>query len=338
MITEELNEFNHAGLPAPRRPAGDRLRPLPPGPRAAAAARGARHRPDEFVIVYHGTVHYANQHEMLSLYLGVKLLQRPRPARSGWSASARPSSAASTRARSAPCATACVELGSVGWREIPGYLALADAFVQPGAPDDFNRYRLPSKLPEFLAMGRPVILPDCNIGHDLVDGEKRCCSSRATALEIAARIEQLLDDAELRGRLAAGAREFALSQLDWEHNSLALGRFLNRVAGVSRRPADARTGGGLTMARPRPLRLRPPRRRGGAPAPARPPRSGGGPARDAAGRRQRLGRRDRRRGAVAAARALRGPRRPRPDRATGPCATSPTPPRRCPGSPRRAAT
>ena len=74
-----------------------------------------------------------------------------------------------------------IELGAVGWREIPGYLALADAFVQPGAADDFNRYRLPSKLPEFLAMGRPVVLPDCNIGHDL-DARRatRCCSSAAT--------------------------------------------------------------------------------------------------------------------------------------------------------------
>ena len=61
--------------------------------------------------------------------------------------------------------------------EIPGYLALADAFVQPGAPDDFNRYRLPSKLPEFLAMGRPVILPHCNIGNDLTDGAE-CAAAR----------------------------------------------------------------------------------------------------------------------------------------------------------------
>ena len=30
---------------------------------------------EEFVIVYHGTVHFANQHEMLSLYLSIKLLR-----------------------------------------------------------------------------------------------------------------------------------------------------------------------------------------------------------------------------------------------------------------------
>ena len=79
------------------------------------------------------------------------------------------------------------------WREVPGYLALADAYVQPGAPDDFNRYRLPSKLPEFLAMGRPVILPACNLGDELADGEDALLLREGDALEIAARIEQLLD-------------------------------------------------------------------------------------------------------------------------------------------------
>ena len=237
VITEELNEFNHAGRPHHiARPGIDfeRFRPdvVPPLRRETLGIG-----PDEFVIVYHGTVHYANQHEMLSLYLAVKLLQRRgravRLVRLGETdlGGVDPRSLGALR-------DGVVEVGSVGWREIPGYLALADAFVQPGAPDDFNRYRLPSKLPEFLAMGRPVILPDCNIGHDLADGREALLLSTGDGLEIAARLEELLDDAELRGRLAAGAREFALSQLDWERNSLALGRFLNRVAGVSRQPAE----------------------------------------------------------------------------------------------------
>ena len=244
------------------------------------------------MIVYHGTVHYANQHEMLSLYLGGQAAAAPRArvrlVRLGETelGGVDPRSLGALR-------EGVVELGSVGWREIPGYLALADAFVQPGAPDDFNRYRLPSKLPEFLAMGRPVMLPDCNIGHDLADGREALLLSTGDGLEIAARLEQLLDDAELRGRLAAGAREFALSQLDWERNSLALGRFLNRVAGVAASPR-AHAGGGLTMARP-PLSgyaRRAARRRAGACAPASDRRPG--PARDARRRRQRLGRGDRR--------------------------------------------
>jgi hypothetical protein len=47
-------------------------------------------------------------------------------------------------------------------------LALADLLVQPGKPDAFNDYRFPSKLPEFLSVGRPVILPDTNIAKHMV--------------------------------------------------------------------------------------------------------------------------------------------------------------------------
>ena len=53
-------------------------------------------------------------------------------------------------------------------------------------------------------MGRPVVLPDCNIGHDLVDGRSALLLREGDGLEIAARVEQLLDDPELRGRLAEG--------------------------------------------------------------------------------------------------------------------------------------
>lgn len=228
VITEELNEFNLAGLPHHvARPGIDfeRFRSdLEPPMRRATLGIA----PDEFVIVYHGTVHYANQHEMLSLYLAVKLLQRRgrkvRLVRLGETdlGGIDPRAFGALR-------DGVVELGSVGWREIPGFLALADGFVQPGGPDDFNRYRLPSKLPEFLAMGRPVVLPDCNIGHDLEHGRNALLLRKGDAIEIAERLELLLDDVELRRRLAAGARSFALERLNWQDNSIALGHFLNRV-------------------------------------------------------------------------------------------------------------
>ena len=228
VITEELNEFNHAGRPHHiARPGIDseRFRPDLDPP---LGRRTLGIDPDEFVLVYHGTVHYANQHEMLSLYLAVKLLQRRgrkvRLVRLGETdlGGVDPRSFGALR-------DGVIELGAVGWLEIPGFLALADAFVQPGGPDDFNRYRLPSKLPEFLAMGRPVVLPNCNIGHDLEHGQDALLLERGDALEIAERLEQLIADRELRERLSAGARRFALEHLNWKDNSIALGRFLNRI-------------------------------------------------------------------------------------------------------------
>ena len=224
VITAELNEFNRAGRPwHVARPGVDpeRLRPdLEP----AVTRESLGLRPEDFVIVYHGIGHYANQHDLLSLYLAVKLLQRRgrrvKLVRLGATefAGVDPSSFVAI-AHDVP------HLGDVPWREIPGYLALADAYVQPGAPDDFNRYRLPSKLPEFLAMGRPVVLPRANIGNDLTDGEDALLLDRGDAQEIAAKIELLLDDPVLAGRLGEGARRFAIERLSWRRNSQQLAAF-----------------------------------------------------------------------------------------------------------------
>jgi glycosyltransferase involved in cell wall biosynthesis len=228
VITEALNEFNVGRRPHHvARPGIDaeRFRPdlTPPVTRAELGLDE-----DDFVLVYHGTIHFANQHEMMSLYLAVKLLQRRgrpvRLVRLGHTEFGGPDPA-SFRA----LGDGVVELGPVVWRDIPNYLALADAYVQPGPPDVFNRYRLPSKLPEFLAMGRPVILPHCNIGDDLTHGENALLLEEGNAIEISARVEELLDDGEMAARLGRASREFALSNLDWNANAAGLGEFFRRM-------------------------------------------------------------------------------------------------------------
>lgn len=232
VITEELNEFNRAERPhRVVRPGIDleRFRPdLEPPARSDLGLAD-----DDFVLVYHGIIHYANQHDMLSLYLAVKLLQRRgrrvRLVRLGHSEFGGPDPRAFRAV-----ADGAIELGPIPWREIPAYLAVADAYVQPGPPDDFNRYRLPSKLPEFLAMGRPVILPHCNIGHDLVHGENALLLEQGNAMEIVARIEDLLADRDLGRRLGEGARRFAAEQLSWEANSAGLAEFLSRCHAAGR--------------------------------------------------------------------------------------------------------
>jgi len=227
VITEALDDFNLAGRPHRVVRPGidlDRFRPdlVPPAREQLGLGE------DDFVLVYHGTIHYANQHEMMSLYLAVKLLQRRgrrvRLVRLGHSefGGADPRSFRAL-------GDGVIELGPVPWRDVPAYLALADAYVQPGPPDDFNRYRLPSKLPEFLAMGRPVILPHCNIGNDLKHGEDALLLEQGNAIEIVARIEELLADRELAGRLGEGARRFAAERLSWRANAAGLADFLRRA-------------------------------------------------------------------------------------------------------------
>lgn len=231
VITEALNEFNHAGRPHQMARPGidlERFRPdLAPKPRAELGLSA-----DDFVLVYHGTIHYANQHEMMSLYLAAKLLQRRghpvKLVRLGHSEFGGPD----PRAFRA-LADGVIELGPIPWRDIPAYLAVADAYVQPGPPDDFNRYRLPSKLPEFLAMGRPVILPHCNIGNDLKHGENALLLEQGNAMEIVTRIEELLADRDLAGRLGEGARRFAAENLSWRANAAGLADFLRERSGAA---------------------------------------------------------------------------------------------------------
>jgi len=232
VITEELNEFNLGQRPHHvARPGIDTERFDPERPtRKEREQLGLR--PEEFVLVYHGTIHYANQHEMMSLYVAVQLLRRRghpvRLVRLGHSEFG----GVDPRAFRA-VGDGVLELGRIDWREVPDYLALADAFVQPGAPDVFNRYRLPSKLPEFLAMGRPVILPDCNIGHDLTDGENALLLEQGNAVEIMARVEDLLADREMAARLGRAARRFAVERLSWRENAAALGDFYRETMGTS---------------------------------------------------------------------------------------------------------
>jgi glycosyltransferase involved in cell wall biosynthesis len=224
VITEELTEFNVGQRPHRLAPPGvdhDRFRPdLPP----AVSREQLGLRPDDFVLVYHGIGHWANLRELFSLYLAVKLLRRRgRPVRLVRLGETRlggvdPRALQALRAGEP-------DLGEVPWREIPGYLALADAYVQPGAPGDFNRYRLPSKLPEFLAMGRPVVLPACNLGNELTDRENALLLREGTALEIVARLEELMDDRDLAERLRRGARQFALERLSWPRNAERLADF-----------------------------------------------------------------------------------------------------------------
>jgi glycosyltransferase involved in cell wall biosynthesis len=238
-ITEELSEFNFGDRPYRiARPGVDHER-FSPDLEPAVSRGELGLGPDDFVIVYHGVGHFANHRELLSLYVAVKLLQRRGlPVKLVRLGTTRLAGVDPRSFRA--LMDDMVELGHVeSWGEVPGYLALADAFVQPGAPDQFNRYRLPSKLPEFLAMGRQVILPACNLGNELVDGDDALLLRAGSALEIAARVEELIDAPELRHRLGERARAFALDRLSWRRNAVELADFYRSTLEAGREAAPA---------------------------------------------------------------------------------------------------
>jgi len=159
-------------------------------------------------IVYSGNVHPSNAAEVRSLYLAVALLNRER----------FPAMLIRTGRDYAPLIEArsnVVELGFVERSEMPSILSMADIFVQPGRPGAFNDCRFPSKIPEFCAIGRPVILPASNVGLRMRHCEDAYVLQRATAVAIADAVREIRADKALEARLTQGARRFCVEHLRW---------------------------------------------------------------------------------------------------------------------------
>ena len=227
VITERLAEFVPDGLPWTLLWPGadtDTFHPRPPGSDRFGI------RPNAFVMAYTGNVHPANAREVRSVYVAAALLTREgQPTvvlRTGkdfcnflgdddsWARSHR------------------VELGFVPHGDLPQVLARADLLVQPGRPDRFNDYRLPSKLPEYLAMGKAVLLPRANLGHHLVHREQALVYPVVDALAIVDAVRLLLEEPGLAARLGQGALVFARSRLAWRDSAARLLAFYRTVCGL----------------------------------------------------------------------------------------------------------
>lgn len=183
---------------------------------------------DHTVLFYHGNVHAANQAEVRELYAAVaRLNESGLPVKLIRTGRDDSDFLGDLAARTAPHVVA---LGQVDFNHhLPPLMALADFFVQPGAPDQFNDYRFPSKLPEFFALGRPVILPRTNLGEILRHGEEAWILPIADADSIAGAVRRLREDAPLRARLTAGAAHVTARYFNWARSAQALLAFYNTL-------------------------------------------------------------------------------------------------------------
>ena len=187
---------------------------------------------ESIVLCYTGNVHSGNAREVRSLYLAAAILSRE----------GTPTTL--IRAGTDYCAflgpdekwarAVSVDLGHVKHVDIPNVLALADFLIQPGTNDGFNEYRLPAKLPEFFAMGRPVLLPLSNVGRFLRHGEEAWVLPKVDALGIVDTLKKLRADEQLAQRLAAGALAFCEEHFSWDKNTARLETFYDEVRGQPR--------------------------------------------------------------------------------------------------------
>jgi glycosyltransferase involved in cell wall biosynthesis len=160
LIIDTLSHFNKTGVPSMVLPSPVDERLFYPRPLNLALRKELCIPHDHLVLAYTGNVHAANRDEVIELYRAVYLLNEQ------------------------GCPTTLIRTGinlvpfgdedwitahekALGWVErhkIPDILAAADILVQPGSSGPLNDQRVPSKLPEYFAMGRPVVLPQTNMG------------------------------------------------------------------------------------------------------------------------------------------------------------------------------
>lgn len=182
---------------------------------------------DSIIFCYTGNVHAGNKHEVRSIYLAVALMNREGlPAvliRTGMDTCELLGEGDQWLKKHS------IELGYIDYNRMPDIMALADFLIQPGRPDKFNDYRFPSKLPEFLAMGKPVILPDTNIAQMMEHKKDAFILPVVDAASIVDAVKLILNDRELYEKLSLGAVNFARNNLNWHTNSESLKSFYEDI-------------------------------------------------------------------------------------------------------------
>lgn len=226
VLIDRLQDFAPPDVPVQVVPPGIDAGLYSPPASDPAFRRELGLRDDEKIIVFTGSVTFVNEAEMRELYVAVSLLnQRGRPTRLIRTGLNTP-----PFLQGLAFDQSCIlDLGFIEKARLPKLLALADVLVQPGHPGPFNDYRLPSKLPEFLASGRPVILPHSNIAAQMVDGRDGLFLETGTPEEIADRCERIFNDTTLARTLSEGGRQFAREHFCLDQNTQTLLAFYEKT-------------------------------------------------------------------------------------------------------------
>jgi hypothetical protein len=194
----------------------------------------------ELVVCYNGNTTFANLADMTELYMALHLLWEE-----GWPIRLLRTGRDQVQLRESlpfdpsPWLT---ELGFIAREDLPALFSLAHLFIQPGGPDAFNDFRLPSKLPEYLASGGICLLPASNIGLRLRDGAEALVLQRGDAGEMVARVRAFLQEPDQFELMGQRARRFAQEQFDPRRQATYLRGFYQQCLAGIRKSAGKRAG------------------------------------------------------------------------------------------------
>ncbi len=174
----------------------------------------------EKVLVYHGVVHDFTRPGIRNLCEAVGIINQKgfqcRLLRTG------PYPLEFPVKLSSQCTPFISDLGLLPKPALPGLLALADVCVQPGGKNPFEDLRLPGKIPEWLAMGRPVVMPDTNIAHLFQDGENAIFLQNGSPEEIAEKCINLFCHPQMANEMGRAGRTFAENFFDVRRQAAVL--------------------------------------------------------------------------------------------------------------------
>ena len=121
--------------------------------------------------------------------------------------------------------------GLVPQQDGPSYLAACDILVSPHVPnpDGTPFFGSPTKLFEYMAMGKPIVASDLEqIGEVLRHGRTAWLVPPGNADALASGLRRLLDDPALREALGAAARREVVARYTWrEHTRRTIERLQN---------------------------------------------------------------------------------------------------------------
>ncbi len=182
---------------------------------------------DLFVLVYPGAIHEFTGEKFVQLLLAVDQLHKEgfsiQILRAGIENYAYDEAALELYGKYV------VWLGDVAAHQLPPFVALADFLVQPGSPGDFDDYRFPSKAPYFLASGRPVILPNCNVAEKLQHGSDCFLMKEGSCEEIAKYLKMLMLHPPLAKSMGQKGRATARALFSWQKSAKALVPFYRQA-------------------------------------------------------------------------------------------------------------
>jgi lipopolysaccharide/colanic/teichoic acid biosynthesis glycosyltransferase/glycosyltransferase involved in cell wall biosynthesis len=128
----------------------------------------------------------------------------------------------------------CVEFtGRVSDADLIRYLSTADVCLSPDPANGLNEYHTMNKTMEYMAMGKPVVAFD--IRETRYSAQDAAVYARPNDVgQFADLVVMLLDDPELRGKLAATGRTRIEQTLQWDHSKPALLEAYARLADRAR--------------------------------------------------------------------------------------------------------